>query len=163
MRKLLLIVLGFVFICGISTAAELKIGYVDFEKVFNDYEKTKTQDAQLKTKLEKKKIEFDAKKEELNKLRDSMELLGDEARAEKQKEMREKIAELNTLRNETEEKLLEERNKMWLEIYEEIKGVVTKYGKDNGYSLIFDDKALVYKLDSYDITVEIVKILNKKK
>lgn len=163
MKRIILVVAGLVFLCSIGLAEEAKFGYVDFEKVFNEYHKTKTEDTRLKAELEKKKNEFDAKREEINKLRDSMELLGEDARKEKEKEMREKIGELSAMRKDTEEKLLEERNKKWLEIYTEIKDVVAKYGKDKKYTFIFDDKALIYKLDKYDLTDQAVKILNKSK
>jgi len=161
MKRMILVVIGFVFLCSIGLAENLTFGYVDFEKVFNEYHKTKAEDARLKAELEKKKKEFDAKRDEINKLRDSMELLGEDARKEKENNLREKIGELSALRKDTEERLLEERNKKWLEIYNEIKEVVAEYGKKQKYTFVFDDKALIYKLDKYDITDKVVEILNK--
>lgn len=163
MKKLLVALVGFGLVCSLAFAAELKIGYVDFEKVFNEYHKTKTEDAKLKADLEKKKEDLDKKREEINKMRDQLDVLGEKEKKEKEKEIRDRIKELNDLRKAAEEALLEERNKKWLEIYNEIKEVAGKFGKDKGYTFIFDDKALVYKAEGYDLTEEVIKILNKEK
>lgn len=162
MKKLLAVVIGFVLVCGVGYAADMKFGVADFEKVFNEYQKTKTEDAKLKAELDAKKAELDKKREEINKMRDSAELLGEDAKKQKEKEMRDKIKELSDASRAAEENLLKARNEKWLEIYKEIKDVVGKYGKDKGYTFIFDDKAVVYRVDGYDITDDIIKILNKK-
>lgn len=161
MKRLLVLLAGFGLMCSLGYAADLKFGFVDFEKVFNEYYKTKAEDAKLKADLEKKKAELDKRKEEITKMRDSAELLGEEAKKQKEKEIVEKIKELNELRKQAEENLIKERNDKWLEIYGEIKDVVGKYGKEKGYNLIFDDKALVYKAEGYDLTDEVIKLLNK--
>lgn len=164
MKRLVVVVLaGLFMLSGLAYSADYKFGYADFEKVFNEYKKTKTEDAKLKAELDKKKAELDAKREEINKLRDSAELLGEEAKKAKQKEMGDKIKELREIQKQAEEGLIEARNKKWLEIFNEIKDVAGKYGKEKGYTFIFDDKALVYKADGFDLTDEIIKILNKEK
>lgn len=164
MKKALIVVLAGLFVfSGLAYSADFKFGYADFEKIFNEYQKTKTEDARLKAELEKKKTELDAKREEINKLRDSAELLGEEAKKAKQKEIADKIKELRELQKQAEEGLVEQRNKKWLEIFGEIKAVAAKYGKEKGYTFIFDDKALVYKADGLDITDDIIKLLNKEK
>jgi len=162
MKKILALVVGFGLLCSVAAAAEIKYGYVDFEKIFNEYTKTKTEDAKLKAELDKKKAELEKKREEINKLKSSAELLGEDAKKAKEKELVEKVKELRELQKEAEETLMKERNDKWLEIYKEIKDVVGKYGKDKGYTFIFDDKALVYRTEGYDITADIVKILNKE-
>lgn len=164
MKKTLIVVLaGLFMLSGLAYSADYKFGYADFEKIFNEYYKTKAEDAKLKAELDKKKTELEAKREEINKLRDSAELLGEEAKKEKQKEIANKIKELRELQKQAEEGLMEERNKKWLEIFGEIKGAAAKYGKEKGYTFIFDDKALVYKTEGFDITEELIKILNKGK
>lgn len=164
MKKLLILVLaGCFMVSGLVYSADYKFGFVDFEKVFNEYYKTKAEDTKLKAELEAKKQELDKKREEINKLRDSSELLGEEAKKAKEKEIRDKIKELDELRKQAQEGLMEERNKKWLEIFNEIRGIAGKYGKDKGYTFIFDDKALVYKADGMDLTEELIKILNKGK
>lgn len=162
MKRLLVMLAGFGLVCSLAFAAELKIGYVDFEKVFNEYNKTKTEDAKLKARLEDKKNELDKKREEINKMRESLDVLGEDAKKQKEKELRDKIKELNDLRKKAEEDLLEERNKKWLEIYGEIKEVAGKFGKEKGYTFIFDDKALVYKAEGFDLTEDVIKLMNKE-
>jgi Skp family chaperone for outer membrane proteins len=164
MKKLLVAVLAGCFLfSGVARAVDFKFASVDFEKVFNEYNKTKTEDAQLKATLDKKKAELEQKKAEVDKLREGLELLGEAARKEKEKEIRDKIKALADLRKTMEEDLVKERNDKWLAIYEEIKVVVAKYGKDKGYTVIFDDKALVYKAEGNDVTADVIAILNSGK
>jgi outer membrane protein len=161
MKKILAVAVGIGLLCSTVYAADMKYGYVDFEKAFNEFYKTKTEDAKLKADLDKKKAELEKKREEINKVKNSAELLGEDAKKAKEKELVEKVKELRELQKQAEEALVKERNEKWLEIYKEIKDVVSKYGKDKGYTFIFDDKALVYKADGYDLTGEVIKILNK--
>lgn len=161
MKKIFVLAAGFGLICSLAFSADFKFGFVDFEKVFNEYYKTKAEDAKLRADLDKKKAELDKKKEEITKMRDSADLLGEDAKKQKEKEIVDKIKELNELRKQAEENLIKERNDKWLEIYGEIKNIVGKHGKEKGYTLIFDDKALVYKAEGYDLTEEVIKLLNK--
>lgn len=158
----LLIVVAVVLVCLLGQAAEIKIGYVDFEKAFNEYNRTKTEDARLKKELESAEADLEKKAFEISKLRDQLELLGEEARKEKEEDLRKRIQDLNKQRTDMRKELVEARNEKWLEIYDEIKKITAEYGKNNGYTYIFDDKALIYKVDDGDITAEIIKILNKE-
>ena len=119
MKRILavLVILGLVFIFSYGQAAEMKIGYIDFEKAFNEYYRTKTEDAKLKKELEDAEAGLEKKAFEISKLRDKMELLGEDARKEKEKELREQIQALNEMRTKTRDELVEKRNKKWLEIY----------------------------------------------
>lgn len=163
MKKVLavLMLLALVFVFSYGQAAEMKIGYIDFEKAFNEYYRTKTEDAKLKKELEDAEAGLEKKAFEISKLRDKMELLGEDARKKKEKELREQIQGLNEMRTKTRDELVEKRNKKWLEIYDEIKEVAAKYAKENSYTLIFDEKALIYKEATGDVTAEIVTLLNK--
>ena len=158
----ILMVIGLVVSFSITYAAEMKIGYVDFEKVFNEFHRTKTEDKKLKKELEDKEKELEKKTTEISKMRDDLELLSDDARSKKEEEIKTKIKELNDIRTVAREDLIKERNEKWLEIYEEIKDVIAKFGKEKGYAFILDDKALIYKMEKDNLTENVIKILNKK-
>jgi len=158
----LLLSFGLLFSFTAAYASGMKVGYVDFEKAFNQYNKTKTEDAQLKAQLKEKQKELEKKTIAVSKMRDELALLTDKAKQKKQEEIRGKIKELKKLQADTRKKLLEERNKEWMSIYKDIKSVVADYGKAKGYTFIFDEKALIYGDEVNNLTNDIIKILNKK-
>ena len=47
------------------------------------------------------------------------------------------------------------------EILGDIQEAVKKYAEKEGYTLVFNDRVLVYQTKSMDITNQIVEILNK--
>ena len=73
MRKyvIFLIILGLVSSMSFTSfSKELKIGYVDIFKVFNEYEKTKDYDKKLEQRREAAEEKLDAKKKAIKKMPD---------------------------------------------------------------------------------------------
>ena len=46
------------------------------------------------------------------------------------------------------------------DILKEIETVIQDFGKTQGYSFIFNDRVLVYKGESGDLTAQVIKTLN---
>lgn len=146
----------------VSAAEELKIGYVNLAKVFDGYERTKTSDAVLEKQGKEKETELQGRMNELKKLRQNLELLNDDARESKAREIEQKADELQRFRNATARDLRRERDKIAKDILGEIQTAVEAYAKANGFSVIFDERSLLYGQPTYDLTDEILRALNKK-
>lgn len=141
-------------------ALEGKIGYVDLGKIFDDYQKTKEFDKSLEAKGASKQGERDKMVAEIKKLRDEAELLSAKAKEDKQAAIDEKIKTLQDFDRVTRESLRKERDTMVRDILKEIEGVLTDFGKKEGYSFIFNDRVLVYKAEGSDLTNQVIKALN---
>lgn len=141
---------------------KLKIGYVDFEKVFNEYHKTKEGNEILNKEKVAKEDEGKKLVDAINKMRQEAELLSQDAKKKKEEEIKQKIKELREFTEITRRDLIKKRNDMWKGIFEDIRAVVQEKGKNEDYSLIFDDKALLFKLDGLDLTEEVIQVLNKE-
>ncbi|MDP8217918.1 MAG: OmpH family outer membrane protein [Candidatus Theseobacter exili] len=162
-------ILVVVFTCVICLAAgksvigaETKMGYVDVEKVFNEYEYTKSEDSKLKESGRQKAQERDTMVSEIKRLKEEGELLSESASQEKQLVIDDKIKDLKDFDQQIRTELRNERDKLLREIFDNIRIIIEEYGKKNGYTFIFNEKALLYKVDSYDLTDEIIKVLNKQ-
>lgn len=145
-----------------AAAAELKVGYVDLAKVFDSYRRTEESDQVLQQKSKQKQTELEGRVEELKKLRQSLELLNDQARETKARDIEEKSDELKRLKSRSERELLRERNEMAKGILQEIGQAVTEYAKANSFSVILNQQVLLYGEDAYDVTDEILKLLNDR-
>ena len=97
---------------------------------------------------------------DIKKLRDEIELLNAKAKEEKQEVIDQKIQALQEFDRTTRDALRRERDSMVRDILKEIEGKIQEYGKSQGYSFIFNDRVLVYKDESSDMTAQVIKVLN---
>ncbi|MBU4488237.1 MAG: OmpH family outer membrane protein [Candidatus Omnitrophica bacterium] len=142
-------------------AKDIKIGYVSLGKAFDEYGKTKEADAVLEKKSNEKEKEREKMVNEISKLRDELELLNEKSKKDKQVVIDDKLKKLQEFVNATREELAKERDEMVKDIVREIDKVIQDYGKANGYTVILNDRVLVYGEDALDVTQDIVDILNK--
>jgi len=164
-----------------------RIVTVDLNRLFTEYYKTPIDSQKLKETAEQFNKEYEEYRtqfrklvDELNKLRDDQDKTEYTAtvREQKQKALQEKLAQTKTMQGTIEEyqtshrRLLDEQTqKMRQKILKEVKDIVLKESRDAGYGLVFDksgnslnqEPVLLYSQDSYDITEDILKILNKNK
>ena len=148
--------------CLAVQAENLKIGYVNLGRVFDNYLKTKASDANLEKKGKQKEAELEGRMNELKQLRQSLELLSDDARAAKSKEIEDKAEELQRFRNNTARDLRRERDKIAKGILAEIQRNLQEFAKANGFSVILDSQSLLYGQDALDVTDEVLKLLNNR-
>ena len=148
--------------CPIALADEFKVAYVNVGKLFDAYERTKASEAVLEKKGKQKEAEMEGRVTELKKLRESLELLNDKAREAKAREIEAKADELKRFRANTARDLRGERDDIAEQILKEIQTVVTEYGKQHQFSLILDERTMLYGQATYDATDEILTLLNSR-
>ena len=85
-----------------------------------------------------------------------------QAKDAKAKEIEEKSDEFQRLKTRSERELLRERNQLARQILEEIEQTVSQYAKTHGFSVILDQRSLLYGEDAYDVTDEILRLLNDR-
>lgn len=147
---------------SLLAAGELKVGYVNPAAVLDKYQRTKDVEQVLQQKGKQKQDELEGRVAELKKLRQSLELLNDQAKEAKTREIEEKSDDFKRLKARTERELVRERNQMLQEILEEINQAVSEYAKANGFSLILNGQLLLYGEEAVDVTDEILKMLNDR-
>jgi len=165
MRKVAIGMAAALFLASVSVLAyakELKIAYVDLDKVFEEYNKTKEEYKALDNKLKGKEAERKKMVDEVRRLKDELELLSDKGKEAKQGAIDEKINALTEFDKKATDELKKERINAIKTISDEIDNVIQQYGKEQGCDLIVSSRALVYGKDEYDVTGEVVKILNAK-
>ena len=144
-------------------SAETKIATIDLSRAFDEFEKTKISDDVLKKEGDRKKVERDKKVEEIKKLKGEFDLLNEKGREEKQTMIDQKVRELQEFDREVRDKLRGERDQMVRDILREIDEVIQDYGRKNDYTIILNDRVLLYREKTMDVTDEIIGSLNKKK
>ena len=144
-----------------SEAGELKLGYVNLLKVYDGYQRTADSKQVLEQKGKQKQTELEGDFNELKKLRQSLELLNDQAKETKAREIEERSDEFKRLKARSEREFVQEQNQLAKQILDEIDQAVAEYAKANGFSLIMDERSLLYGEGAYDVTEEVLKVLNQ--
>ena len=166
MRKILTAILISAFLLSISAPAysepQGKIGYIDLSRSFDEYQKTKDFDKELEGKGDMKQQEREKLVQDIRKMREELELMNKTAREKKEADIESKIKSLQEFDQEAKTDLTKDRDNMVKDILKEMSDVIKEYGEKNGYSIVVNDRVLLYGDSSMNLTDEIIKILNDK-
>lgn len=163
MKKIKLTLI-FVFIFGLMATrgayADGKMGYVDLARLFDEYYKTKTYDQSLEAKYKDFEKERNERVEKFKEAQGKLGLLKDDAKANLQKDIEKMQSDLVAFDKQKKEELTKERNEKIREVLLEIEKIVSNYAKKNAYTVILNDRVLIYGDPSMDLTAQILKELN---
>jgi outer membrane protein len=162
MKKFLVLAVaaGVLFFAGAARAAE-KFGYVDLSRTFNEYNKTKDFDKVLNEKETAFTAERDKKVAEVKALQDKVNLLSDKEKEAKKPDIEAKIKALQEYDRQKQTDLRKEQDDRMKEVLKDIEEAVKKYSEKEGYTMVFNDRVLIYQAKDMDITDKIIDILNK--
>ncbi|MDD5130565.1 MAG: OmpH family outer membrane protein [Candidatus Omnitrophica bacterium] len=152
-------VMSLILLAGSAHAAD-KFAYIDLSRAFGEYNKTKGYD---KTLTDKEKVyteERDKKVADLKAFQDKLSLLNDKEREAKGSELQTKVKEFQENDRKKQGDLRKEQDEKMKEILKDIEDAVKKYSEKEGYTMVFNDRVLVYQTKSMDITDQIIAILN---
>ncbi len=159
-------ILSFIFLFlaagNVFGESQGKIGYIDLSMAFDEYQKTKDFDKELENKGDMKQKEREKVVQEIRKMREELELMNKNAREKKEIDVEAKIKSLQDFDQEAKLDLTKERDNMVKDILEEMSDVIKEYGEKNGYSIIINNRVLLYGDSGMDLTSGIIKILNDK-
>lgn len=139
-----------------SVAFAEKIGFVDLSRLFDSYAKTVDYERDLEEKV--KKIGIFEKEKEIEELKDQLPLLSEKERTKKEDEIKEKFQDLQKINLE----LTKERDEKMKEILKDIEEAISEYATKSGFSLVLNDRVLLYQDKSLDLTDKVLEILKKK-
>lgn len=154
-----------------SGGAEIKMGYIDSNRLLNEYKGKDELKVKLQKQLEKWEKDAIAQKEKIQKLIKEFEsqgaMLSDDAKARKQKDIEQKQMEYETFVQkiwgaEGEAKKINEE--VMKPVVDKVNIILQRIGKEREYSIIFDvaSTGVVYAKEGMDLTNEVVDEINKE-
>jgi len=166
MRKAGIVLWGIVAIFSLvlfvgSAQAADKLGYIDLSRTFSEYNKTKGYDKALSDKEKTYTEERDKKVADLKAFQDKLSLLNDKEKDAKKNELQTKVKSFQDYDRQKQADLRKEQEDKMKELLGDIQEAVKKYSEKEGYTIVFNDRVLVYQSKSMDITNQIIEILNK--
>jgi outer membrane protein len=124
---------------------------------------------ELTTKFEPKQKDIQTRQTELAQLQDQYNkggnLMNDEKRNQLARDIDEKKKRLERDVQDAQEELNAEQQRVLQSLGQRMMAVITKYAKDNGYSVILDDSnpntPILYASSAIDITQDIISLYDK--
>ena len=149
--------------CGLPNAKELKIGYVNSQRVIAESPQAKRVSKALEKEFlpRKKKIEADQKKLrklEENHSRDSS-VMSETERGKLEKEIIAKRRDIKRSLEELKEDINLRQNEAFGKLQRQILETIQTFGKDEGFDLLLPRNVLIYATDSIDVTDQIQRKL----
>ena len=148
---------------------EIKSAYVDTAKLFEEYTEAKDIKAKFKSKSEEMSRELEQEasrfKQDAAYFQKNAQANGQEWAQKNGAALQERQQRLQYAEQELSQKLQREMGVESDSMISGVKNFVKVYGKEKGYSYIYgtnESGSILYAEDKYDITKEIVKLLNDK-
>lgn len=166
--KLSLLALAMSLTVPTLAAADVKLGYVDYQRVMTEVDDGKAAKVRLQKWLESRQKEIDAEQESLRKEKETLEkqasAMSEETRTQKATDLQQKVYALaqkwEKSRGEASERERKEMEPIIAKIDEIIHGIAER----DGLGLVFEkrDSGIVYSLAQFDLTNEVIRSYNSK-
>ena len=147
----------------------LPIAYVNIDSLLINYNLAKDLNESMLTRQENARADINEKGRQLEKevadfkrkVKNNAFLSQDRFEQEQQRLMK-KQQELQAYAQRLENELLQEQQKMLIQVNDSITNFIKEYNKDGKYEAILNNSSTLYIKPSYDITMEIVSLLNRR-
>jgi outer membrane protein len=145
-------------------AQELKIGYVNSERVLRDATPAKAAQAKLEVEFGRREKDLNDQGVRLKAAADKLEkdapTLSETERSRRQRELVEQDRDLQRKRREFQEDLNQRKNEELSSIVERANRVIKQIFDSEKYDVILQDQAVVFAGQRVDITDKVLKALN---
>ena len=171
MRTKIALLLATLFFCGELEAQQqnVKIGVINIQKALSETQEGQKASQELTAKVEPKQKEFTGRQNEIaqleRQLNTSTNLLTDEKKAQLARDLDSKKKRLERDTQDADDALRSEQQSVLQSMSQRLMTLLTKYAKDNGYTLIIatgePSAPVLYNSPQSDITPEIVTLYDK--
>ena len=166
LRKFLILITVLFFSFNLTiTSADENIRYINVDEILNNsdlgkiiIDKLKKQNDINIDKIKTKENEIKKENEELTKLKN---IISEEEFNKKLILLKKKIDDFNILKKELSDELNEFKKKEIKLFFEKINPIIEKYMEQNSIALILDKKNIFVARSDYDMTKELLDLINK--
>jgi outer membrane protein len=153
----------------VAAAADLKVAYVDYQRVLLEVDDGKAAKNRLQKWLESRQKEIDSEQESLRKEKETLDkqasAMSEETRIQKATDLQKKVYDLAQKWEKSRGEAAERERKEMEPIIGKIDEVIRTIAERDGLSMVFEkrDSGLVYALNQFDLTNEVIRTYNTSK
>ncbi len=161
----------FLFAFFTAASAQLKIGYVDSQRLMAEYQEAIDAQNKLEEIRNQYQAEYESKVREYQQMADEIDsqslLLSEEKKKEKLRQLQDKATEIDKYKfeklNPEGGEFYRKNQELFKPIIDKINVVIQKIGKVEEYDFILDAASgtLLHALPKYDLTQQVLAELNK--
>ena len=148
-----------------EAAEQVKIGYIDLDRVVQAVAKQTPEYEELNKELEKRRAEVERRRDEISKLEEELKanrVIWSEDKSDRQEKLiRDKIDDLKIYSEGAQRFRDVEENKILRGLLPEIAKTVKSVGERDGYSMIFEKRVLLYGSPNFNLTDIIIKEISE--
>lgn len=170
MKKLILFCAAAIFVFSAATclaAGDIKIGYVDFSKLQTESKAGISAMKTIESMFKDKQSQLDQRQTELEKAMQEFEkqapILSEDVRKQKEDKLQRDYKDLQRFKQDAEEELNKKKNELASSMFKDVSEMITRYGKEEGYTLILERSVVLYAPEAVDITDKIIKVYDESK
>jgi outer membrane protein len=150
--------------------ADIKIGFIDSEKIFANYKGTSQAQTEFNNDVQKWQQDVDGRRRELEKMTSEYQsqslILSDAKKREMEEDLQQKRSDLDAFVQEiwgTNGKIAQRNEQLTRPIVEKIREILSDLARTQGISLVLDatDGNVVYADRALDLTDEVLTRLNQ--
>lgn len=161
----LILALGLSSITATAVAQELKIGFINTDRIFRDANSAKAAQAKLEQEFLKREKELTDQGNQLKNIADKLDkdapTLSEAQRNTRQKQLVEQDRDFQRKRREFQEDLNVRKNEELQQVLERANKVVKQVAEAEKYDVVLQE--VVYINPKHDITEKVLKVLNSTK
>jgi outer membrane protein len=152
-------------------ARELKIGYIDSERILSEFEDSKEAQKKLAEESRAWETEAGSMRQQISDMEAELDkqslLLSEEKKAEKLQELQALYLKFQQFQQEIwgqDGKLFQRNLELTRPVVEKINAAISKVGDEDGYDFIFDASQgnVVHAKAEYDVTDRVLELLKKE-
>jgi outer membrane protein len=168
MRTIALVPALAALLVAAPAAAELKIGYVDFQRALNEVEQGKAAKANLQKDFAEKQKVLDRDKSELDKLQGEFEkqvgVLSEEAKRDRAMEIQKRMNEAQGRLLAFQKELQEREREATRAIFERMEALTHEISDAEGFTVVFEknNAGIIVAPQSLDLTNELIRKFNAR-
>lgn len=154
------LLVGLLLMAGMAWADPMKIGFVDLDKALRDLPEAQAGASNLKKQVEAKQKEIEAKRQQIDAFQKALEknfpTLSNAQRQDREAQLQSMILNLQKFQRQAQDTLNYQRNQILKNIQNQLVKVVSQIGRAGHYTVILNDKSVLYVSGAIDLTSQVV-------
>lgn len=165
MRRAFYVLVALGFACALSVtsfAKDMKVGYVDVFKVFQEYKKTQDYEKDLDAKKNREEGRLKDREASIKKMQEGIDALKDDQKEKARVKVTQDMAALEGDVRVIAADLQKEREEKMKELVADVDKIVSEYAQKKGFDFIMNKTAVLYGDSAMDVTADILSIANQR-
>ena len=146
--------------------AEVKIGYVNFQKAPAELEEAKAARSRLEGLKDQKQKDLDKAQDALKKDQEMFQkqaaTMTDQVRQQKAEDLQKRLIDLQQSFEKGRAELAQKESDEFQPIVQKMRAIITSIAQKEQFTMVFDAGGIAYAPDSLDLTAQLVRTYNEQ-